>query len=209
MTTPFPPSWSSSICSSEIQRNSIILLTYIWVWFLPDKPDPSFKLEIKCSFSIKSLDFTLVRVLVIVGVEKYWCSEKRFLFGPDSSAICVAERQGPCPLQVLSPLFITLSCSSASPILREATWKGRDDAPPASSCYHGKIWCRCWRTTTIGGFVSKEIDYLLQLSLTEAMETEDSKYLEQHSYKYESNTIKNFWAFYLNVIYLYWTTIFC
>lgn len=43
---------------------------------------------------------------------------------------------------------------------------------------------------------------------TEAMETEDSKYLEQHSHKSESTTIKNFWAFCLNVVYLYWTAIF-
>jgi len=41
----------------------------------------------------------------------------RFAFSPDSSEICGAECQSPSPLKVLSPLFIVISCSSASLIL--------------------------------------------------------------------------------------------
>lgn len=66
------------------------------------------------------------------------------------------------------------SCSSFFPVIQPVSSHVKpheqEDMITTSSCHHGGVWFRQWRTRTIeqnsqGEFVSKQISYVLQLTL--------------------------------------------
>lgn len=118
---------------------------------------------------IKCLDFTLARVLLIVGVEKYRGSEKWEL----CSVLAVVQSVGLSARVHLLWRFFH-SCSSFFPVIQPVSSHVKpheqEDMITTSSCHHGGVWFRQWRTRTIeqnsqGEFVSKQISYVLQLTL--------------------------------------------